>query len=128
MPGRKSILIVEDEPEVAEMLQLALQRVGYKVDVAPDGKAALQAVHDKIYDAAILDFALPDMNGLAVHREIRQMDEELARNTLFCSGHEQSDQNLGYYSTYGVGFLSKPFEIQEVIDSLESLWTADERT
>jgi len=127
MSGQKRILIVDDEQEIVQMLLVALEKVGYRVDGAADGKAALQAVHDNIYDAAILDFALPDMNGLAVHREIRQMDEELADNTLFCSGHAQSDQNLGYYSTYGVGFVSKPFDIQEIIDSLESLWTADER-
>ena len=54
------------------------------------------------------------------------MDEELAANTLFTSGHIQTEQSLGYYSTYGVGFLSKPFNIEEVIDSLESLWAVDE--
>ncbi len=126
MSGQKRILVVDDEPEIVQLLVTGLEKVGYKVDGAADGKAALQAVHDHIYDAAILDFSLPDMNGLMVHREIRQMDAELANNTLFCSGHAQSDQDLGYYSTYGVGFLSKPFNIQEIIDSLESLWTADE--
>ena len=38
----------------------------------------------------------------------------------------QSDQNLGYYSTYGVGFLSKPFDIEDIIGSLESLWAVDQ--
>jgi DNA-binding response OmpR family regulator len=100
-----------------------LSNVGYRVDSAPDGQTALQAVRDHIFDAVMLDFSLPDMNGLMVHREIRQMDQELAANTIFMSGHVQSDQNLGYYTTYGVDFLSKPFKIDEVVDSLESLWT-----
>lgn len=126
MPGQKRILVVDDEPEILLLLQEGLEKVGYRVDGVADGKTALQAVHDRIYDAAILDFSLPDMNGLTVHREIRQMDEELARNTLFTSGHAQSDQNLGYYSTYGGGFLSKPFNLDEVIDSLESMWEVDE--
>ena len=126
MAGQKRILIIDDEPAIVQLLVRGLERVGYKVDGAENGKAALQAVHDHIYDAAILDFDLPDMNGLAVHREIRQMDEELATNTLFCSGHAQTDQNLGYYSSFGVGFLSKPFNIQEIIDSLETLWAVDE--
>ena len=126
MPGQKRILVVDDEPEILLLLQEALEKVGYRVDGVADGKTALQAVHDHIYDAAILDFKLPDMNALVVHREIRQMDKELANNTLFTSGHAQSDQNLGYYSTYGVGFLSKPFNLEEVIDSLESMWAVDE--
>ncbi len=126
MSDQKRILIVDDDPQIVGMLETALVRVGYRVDGAGTGRDALQAIHDRIYDAAILDFDLPDMNGLALHREIRQIDEELARNTLFCSGIDQSDQNLGYYSTYGVGFLSKPFDLQEVIDSLESLWAVEE--
>lgn len=126
MSAQKRILVVDDEPEILQLLQEALEAVGYKVDGVLDGKTALQAVHDNIYDAAIVDFSLPDMNGLTVHREIRQMDEELANNTLFCSGHAQSDDNLGYYSTYGVGFLSKPLNLEEVIDSLESVWVAKE--
>ncbi len=126
MAPRKRILVVDDEPEIVEMLTHALEKIGYSVDGAEDGRAALKAVHENIYDAAILDFSLPDMNGLEVHREIRQMDEELANKTLFTSGHVQTDQNLGYYSTYGVGFLSKPFNIEEVVDSLESVLIVDE--
>jgi len=125
MSARKRILIVDDEPKIVELLGETLEKIGYQVDGVGSGEAALKAVHDQIYDAAILDFGLPDMTGLALHHEIRQIDEELARNTLFCSGHAQSDQNLGYYSTYGVGFLSKPFDIQEIIDSLETLWAAE---
>ena len=63
------------------------------------------------------------MNGVMLHREIRQMDEELAAHTLFTSGLVQSTDNLGYYSTFGMGFLSKPFDVQEVLDSLDRLWT-----
>ena len=126
MSSQKRVLIVDDEPQIVDLLKETLEKVGYRVDGAGTGQEALQAIHDHIYDAAILDFALPDMNGLALHREIRQIDEELANNTLFCSGHAQSDNNLGYYATYGIGFLSKPFEIQEVVDALESLWPVGE--
>jgi len=126
MPARKRVLVIDDEPPIIAMLKEALEKVGYIVDGAADGAAAIQAVRDHIYDAAILDFGLPDMDGLMVHRELRQMDEELAANTLFTSGHTQTDRSLGYYSTYGVGFLSKPFNVEEVIDSLESLWADDE--
>ena len=68
MAGRKRVLIVDDEPKIIEMLKEALEAVGYTVDGVPDGNAALQAVRDHIYDAAILDFGLPDMDGLMVHR------------------------------------------------------------
>ena len=126
MSGKKRVLIVDDEAPIRDVLQQALEGVGYAVVGVGSGAEALQAIRDEIFDAAIVDFQLPDMDGLQLHREFRQMDDELAQNTLFISGHGQSDQNLGYYSTYGVGFLSKPFNIEEVVDALESLWTVDE--
>ena len=46
----------------------------------------------------------------------------LAGHTLFTSGSAQSDKNLGYFHAYGKGFLNKPFDVQELLDSLEQLW------
>ncbi len=104
------------------MLSTALTGQGYLVESAPDAERALDLVRQKIFDAAILDFNLPDMNGVMLHREIRQMDEELAGKTLFTSGLVQSDQNLEYYASYGSGFLPKPFEIPQVLGALDALW------
>jgi len=118
----KRILVVDDEPEIVDLLAEILSARGYKVDSASNAAGALALVREHIFDAAILDFNLPDMDGVMLHRQIRQMDEELAGNTMFTSGHVQSDQNLEYYRGYGKGFLSKPFEIQDVLDSLELLW------
>ena len=121
----KRILVVDDEPEIAHMLRDMLLAHGYAVEEAKNAASALELVRANIYDAAILDFNLPDMDGVMLHREIRQMDEELAGHTLFTSGLVQSKDNLGYYSTFGMGFLSKPFDVQEVLDSLDRLWSAD---
>lgn len=121
MPAKR-ILVVDDEPEMVNMLRDLLVAHGYEVDDAKDAATALELVRAKIFDAAILDFSLPDMDGVMLHREIRQMDEELAGHTLFTSGHVQSEDNLDYYSAFGMGFLSKPFGVQEVLDSLDRLW------
>ena len=122
----KRILIVDDEPEIVDLLNEILVGRSYEVDAANDATGALDLVRANIYDAAILDFNLPDMDGVMLHRHIRQMDQELADKTLFVSGLVQSEKNLDYYSTYGKGFLSKPFEVQDVIDALQALWDADE--
>jgi DNA-binding response OmpR family regulator len=122
----KRILVVDDEPEIVDLLHDLLVARGYEVDSAGDAAGALDLVRANIYDAAILDFNLPDMDGVMLHRQIRQMDEELAENTLFASGLVQSEQNLGYYTMHGKGFLSKPFDVQEVVDALQALWAADD--
>jgi two-component system KDP operon response regulator KdpE len=118
----KRILVVDDEPEVVDLLTDVLAVEGYEVDAAADAAGAIELVRQKIFDAAILDFNLPDMNGVMLHRQIRQMDEELARSTLFTSGLVQSESNLDYYAAYGMGFISKPFVVEEVLDSLQNLW------
>jgi DNA-binding response OmpR family regulator len=118
----KRILIVDDERDIIDLLTEVLGAHGYAVDSAVNAEGALDLVRANIYDAAILDFNLPDMNGVMLHRQIRQMDEELAGHSLFTSGLLQSDDNLGYYSAYSVGFISKPFDVQDVLEALRGLW------
>lgn len=120
--GSKRILVVDDEREIVDLLVEVLSLRGFEVDAALDAAGAVEFVRQNIYDAAILDFNLPDMNGVMLHRQIRQMDTELADRTLFTSGLVQSEKNLGYYAAYGKGFLSKPFDIQELLDALHNLW------
>jgi two-component system NtrC family sensor kinase len=120
--AEKRILIVDDEQEVIDMLTELLTAQGYDVDSTATAAGALELVRASIYDAAILDFNLPDMDGVMLHRQIRQMDAELAEHTLFTSGFDQSEDNLGYYATFGGGFIPKPFDLQAVLDSVRNLW------
>jgi DNA-binding response OmpR family regulator len=113
------ILIVDDEPDIVDLLSEILTASGFEVAGALNASDALEQVKAQIFDAAIVDFNLPDMNGVMLHRQIRQMDEELAQRTLFTSGQMQTDQDLDYYMVYGGGFLSKPFEVEQVLSALE---------
>ena len=113
------VLIVDDEPDIVDLLAEILTTSGFEVGSALDAKGALKLIKEQIFDAAIIDFNLPDMNGVMLHRQIRLMDEELAQRTLFTSGQVQSDQDLDYYMVYGGGFLSKPFELEQVLSALD---------
>jgi CheY-like chemotaxis protein len=118
----KRILVVDDERDIIDLLTEVLGAHGYTVDSAINAAEALALVRANIYDAAILDFNLPDMDGVMLHRQIRQMDEELAGRSLFTSGLVQSDDNLGYYSAFAGGFISKPFDVQDILEALRMLW------
>ena len=120
--AEKRILVVDDEQDIIEMLVELLTAQGYVVDSATAAEGALEQVRANIYDGAILDFNLPDMNGVMLHRQIRQMDGELAEHTLFTSGLVQSEDNMGYYSAFGGGFLAKPFDLNDVIEAVRGLW------
>ena len=120
MAGER-ILVVDDEAEIVELLRDVLVADGYVVDTAPDAGTALRLVRENIYDVALLDFNLPDMDGVMLHHQIRQMDAELASSTIFMSGLLQSDNNLGYYRSQSGGFLAKPFDIADVLRQVLSV-------
>ena len=122
--GGTRILVVDDQKDILEMLADVLSVRGFEVDVAASAAEALERIKETIYDAAILDFNLPDMDGVMLHRQIRQMDKELAERTLFMSGMVQSDRNLGYYAAQSAGFLSKPFAVEQVLDALAAVLPA----
>lgn len=120
MAGER-ILVVDDERDIVELLRDVLLADGYVVDAAPDAAEALRLIRDNIYDIALLDFNLPDMDGVMLHHQIRQMDAELAACTIFMSGLLQSDDNLGYYMAQSGGFIAKPFDIGDVLRHVRSV-------
>lgn len=113
MAGER-ILVVDDEADIVELLREVLEADGYVVDTAPDAGEALRLIRQNIYDLALLDFNLPDMDGVMLHHQIRQIDTDLASCTIFMSGLLQSEDNLGYYLSQSGGFLAKPFDVAEV--------------
>jgi len=71
--GSKSVLIIEDEKSLAEALELKLQKQGYAVTVAYDGKTALEYMSRKSYDVALLDLMMPIMDGFEVLAAARKL-------------------------------------------------------
>jgi DNA-binding response OmpR family regulator len=119
------VLVVDDEFQIQGLLREALSDAGFAVDTAGTAAEALRLVREQLYDAAILDFALPDMNGILLHHEIRRMDGDLADHTLFVSAHDQSPDDRSYFDSLGRGFLSKPFDVLEVIAALRLILEED---
>lgn len=115
------ILVVDDEIPIQDLLRDALGAAGFEVATAGDAAAALALVRDNLFDAAILDFALPDMNGVMLHHRLRQLDGELAEKCLFVSGHTQTEDDRGYFDDSAGGFLSKPFDVREIVDALHRI-------
>ena len=118
---RKRVLVVDDESSIVDLLREGLASAGFDVDAAENARGALDLVKENLYDLAILDFALPDMNGVMLHNEMRRMDAELAERTLFISGLAQSADDLDYFSSAASGFLAKPFAVADVIRELNKL-------
>ena len=116
----KRVLVVDDDESIRRLAEAALSDAGIEVACAESASEALSMIKETLFDAAVLDFSLPDMDGVRLHSEIRRMDAELAEKTLFISGVDQSDEALRYYED-SCGFLPKPFTVQELLSHLKTM-------
>ncbi len=117
----KRILIVEDDPHIAEGLKLNLSLQGYEAMIAGNGTAGLQMWKTFNPHLIILDIMLPGLDGLSVLRHIRLEDEKLPVLILSAKG-ETDDRIKGF--TCGVDdYLAKPFNLDEFILRVERLLT-----
>ena len=113
------VLVVEDEPEVAELLLRALREAGWAVDVVSRGKAALESLAVTDYDIAVVDIGLPDVDGLEVCRRHRARGGRTPVMILTAFG-EIADRVRGL-DAGADDYLAKPFAIEELLARLRAL-------
>lgn len=113
-----SILVVDDNPEIREIIQVLLGGEGYLVETAGNGVKALEMLKNREYDLIILDIMMPGMDG---YQTCRKMREESNAPILFLSARtKDSDKTLGF-SSGGDDYLAKPFSYNELIIRAKAL-------
>jgi len=113
------LAVVEDNPELAQLLAQGLKAEGYEVDLLTTAAAARAAVSTTRYAALILDLGLPDGDGLSILREIRHSQDPLPVLVLTARGGVQDRVN-GLRSGAD-DYLVKPFALEELVARLEAL-------
>jgi two-component system response regulator VicR len=113
-----TVLIVDDESSIVEILEFNLKRVGYKVLSALDGKAGLELALTKSPDVILLDVMLPEMNGFEVCKEIRKTDN-LTPILMLTAREEERDKVLGLESGAD-DYIVKPFGVKELIARIKT--------
>ncbi len=125
--ARELILIIDDEPEIAEFASTILAEEGYKVIVARDGFEALkifQQIHEQI-GLIILDFFLPVMDGDAVFEELKAINP--AVNVVLSSGFAEQNK-IGAMLAQGLrGFIPKPYTPEKLLEQVQSTIDASRR-
>jgi DNA-binding response OmpR family regulator len=117
----RRILILEDEPDIAALLELHLQELPAEVVWSADGRDGLhQALHHGPWDLLVLDLRLPGLSGLEVCRELRQRDQQLPVLMLTARGTEL-DRVLGL-ELGADDYLTKPFSVLELQARIRALW------
>ena len=112
------ILIVDDNPEIREIIQILLSGEGFYTEEAKDGTAALSLLQTTGFDLIILDIMMPGLNGYQTCLEIRKITNA---PILFLSAKtKDSDKTLGFASG-GDDYLAKPFSYSELINRVKAL-------
>jgi two-component system copper resistance phosphate regulon response regulator CusR len=107
------ILVVEDEKRIADFLSRGLESGGYAVDVAGDGTSAIEMVHAADYDLIVLDLGLPDMDGMAVLKKIR--NRKVSPPVLILSARDAIDDRVKGLEGGADDYLVKPFAFVELL-------------
>jgi len=92
---RASVLVVDDEPTIAEIVARYLDRAGYRTRVARDGREAIELAESERPDLVVLDLMLPRMDGLEVMRRLRERDRDRIAVILLTAKGDESDRVIG---------------------------------
>jgi len=114
----KKILVVEDEPNIAEVVSLYLERADFKVRIARDGEAALQALEQHIPDLIIMDLMLPEIDGFAITRWLRERSN--VPIIMLTARRDEIDRITGL-ELGADDYVVKPFSPQELVSRVRAV-------
>lgn len=120
-----SILVVEDEPSIAEVVSLYLRRAGYQVRVLPDGGAALEEMERQMPDLVVLDIMLPGIDGFDITRWIR--DRSDAPIIMLTARRGEVDRIAGL-EMGADDYVVKPFSPQELVSRVRAVLRRTQKT
>ncbi|MCW3004062.1 MAG: response regulator transcription factor [Conexibacter sp.] len=112
------VLIVEDDDDIAQVLQRSLRLEGYETRIAGDGEAALGAAADFVPDLVVLDLGLPKIDGMDVARRLRSSDDV---PILMLTARDALESRVAGLDAGADDYLVKPFERQELLARLRAL-------
>ncbi len=113
------VLVVDDEPTLTDLLQMALRYEGWEVKTASDGRKALALAREFRPDAIVLDMMLPDIDGMQVLSRVRQDGQQTA--VLFLTAKDSLEDRINGLTAGGDDYVTKPFSLEELVARLRGL-------
>ncbi len=118
MTNQPQILVVEDEPSIAEVTRLYLKRAGYRVTLLADGQAALDFLSRETPDLVVLDLMLPGVDGLEITRWLRARSD--VPIIMLTARREETDRVLGF-EMGADDYVVKPFSPRELVSRVRAV-------
>ncbi|SOC55999.1 response regulator transcription factor [Ornithinimicrobium cerasi] len=114
-----TLLVVEDETNIRELLTTSLRFAGFAVHAAADGRSALQLAGEHDIDLAVLDIMLPDMDGFTVTRTLRERGLDVP--IVFLTARDSLDDKVKGLTVGGDDYVTKPFSLEEVVARIRAV-------
>ena len=113
------LLVVEDEPNIRELLATSLRFAGFEVEVASTGAEAIAAARRAHPDLCVLDVMLPDMDGFTVTRRLRESGRPLP--IVFVTARDSVEDKVKGLTVGGDDYVTKPFSLEEVVARIRAV-------
>lgn len=119
--SNKKVLIVDDEEHIRELIKFNLKKDGYHIEVAVNGREALEKIKENKFDLVLLDLMLPEIDGLEVCKDIRRNEETADIPVMMITAKgEEFDKVLGL-ELGADDYITKPFSIRELMARIKAL-------
>src|SRR6204780_2940628 len=113
-----SILVVDDDPHIRDVVRFAFEKTGMTISIAPDGKEALRQFDRNVHDLIVLDIGMPEMDGLEVCRQIRKTADT---PILFLSARDEEIDRILGLEIGGDDYVTKPFTPRELVARVNAI-------
>ncbi len=113
------LLVVDDEPNIRELLSTSLRFAGFEVIAAANGREALEAAETHNPDLAVLDVMLPDMDGFTVTRKLRASGRFFP--VVFLTARDETEDKVTGLTVGGDDYVTKPFSLDEVVARIRAV-------
>lgn len=119
---KNRILVIDDDWQMREMMRQALERAGYSVADAQNGKVGMELQRKAPADLVITDLIMPEKEGIETIRELRRDFPDLKIIAISGGGRASADGYLSVAKTIGANkTLSKPFDLKKILDTVKEL-------
>jgi len=116
-----SVLVVDDDTGVRDMLSSVLNDEGYVVEAVENGKEAIKACEKSFFDVALIDVELPDMKGTELLDRLKKLQPKMVR--IIITGHPSLESAMKAVNERADGYVLKPFEVTELLEKIKKLLT-----
>jgi diguanylate cyclase (GGDEF)-like protein len=113
--GGEHILVVDDDPFIARLLEIELRATGFQVSTAGDGKQALDQIRERVPDLVLSDVMMPDMDGFELTRRLRQDPSTCSLSVILLTARGLSTDKLEGFSVGADDYIVKPFDTPELL-------------